>query len=156
VDPAPSPLARVSTLWVKQSTTPHWTCFFAKRGTYAAWQQRPVPDETLRELYELPNGHRPARTPSRHGLRFSVRKEAKERLRPALAPGNIEKTMTAPVTAIIAYDMNFYDQLPKLFPQSPGMKQMFETNPQLVEVTARRNSDLQGAYLILAARGARS
>ena len=72
--------------------------------------------------------------------------------RPALAPGNIEKTMTAPVTVIVAYDMKFYDQLPKLFPQSPGMKQMFESNPQLVEVTAQRNSSLQGAYLILAAR----
>jgi 3-hydroxypropanoate dehydrogenase len=69
-----------------------------------------------------------------------------------LAPGNIEKTMTAPVTVIVAYDMKFYEQLPKLFPQSPGIKQMFESNPQLVEVTAQRNSSLQGAYLILAAR----
>jgi len=72
--------------------------------------------------------------------------------RPALAPGNVEKAMTAPVTVIVAYDMKFYDQLPKLFPQSPGVKQMFESNPQLVEVTAQRNSTLQGACLILAAR----
>jgi 3-hydroxypropanoate dehydrogenase len=60
--------------------------------------------------------------------------------------------MTAPVTVIIAYDMRFYEQLPTLFPQSPAMKQLYESNAQLVEVTAKRNSSLQGAYLILAAR----
>ena len=77
---------------------------------------------------------------------------AKKRLRPALAPLNIEKTMTAPVTVIVGYDLKFYDHLPKLFPQSPGIKQLFESNPELVEATAKRNSSLQGAYLIMAAR----
>jgi 3-hydroxypropanoate dehydrogenase len=67
-------------------------------------------------------------------LRFSGPKEAKERLRPALAPLNVEKTMTAPVTVIVAHDMKFYEKLPKLFPQSPGMKQLFEENPSLFTV----------------------
>jgi 3-hydroxypropanoate dehydrogenase len=78
--------------------------------------------------------------------------KAKERLRPALAPGNVEKVMTAPVTVIVAYDLLFYEKLPKLFPHSPSMADLFAKNPQLVEMTAQRNSSLQGAYLILAAR----
>ena len=60
--------------------------------------------------------------------------------------------MAAPVTVIVAYDMKFYEQLPKLFPHSPGMAKLFESNPELVEATAKRNSSLQGAYLIMAAR----
>jgi len=61
--------------------------------------------------------------------------------------------MAAPVTVIIAYDLRFYEKLPKLFPHNPGMRNIFADNPQLIEQTARRNSSLQGAYLILAARG---
>jgi 3-hydroxypropanoate dehydrogenase len=83
---------------------------------------------------------------------FIRSKEAKERLRPALAPLNVDKTMTAPVTVIVAYDMRFYEQLPKLFPQRPEMATLFGSNPELVEITAKRNSSLQGAYLIMAAR----
>ena len=83
---------------------------------------------------------------------FLRSKEAKERLRPALAPLNVEKTMTAPVTVIIAYDLKFYEQLLKLFPHSPGMTALFMSNPELADATAKRNSSLQGAYLIMAAR----
>ena len=125
---------------------------FRGARTYAAWQPRPVADQTLRDLYDLLKWAPTSANAAPARFAFLRSKEAKERLRPALAPGNIEKTMMAPVTVIVAYDMKFYDQLPKLFPQSPGMKQMFESNPQLVEVTAQRNSSLQGAYLILAAR----
>jgi 3-hydroxypropanoate dehydrogenase len=60
--------------------------------------------------------------------------------------------MTAPVTVIIADDLKFYDKLPKLFPQNSAMRGVFENNPQLIEATAKRNSSLQGAYLMLAAR----
>ncbi len=70
---------------------------------------------------------------------FLRSKEAKERLRPALAPLNVEKTMMAPVTVIVAYDLKFYDQLPKLFPQNPGMAKLFERNPEMVEAVAKRN-----------------
>jgi 3-hydroxypropanoate dehydrogenase len=83
---------------------------------------------------------------------FLRSKESKERLRPALAPLNVEKTMSAPVTVIVAYDLRFYLQLSRLFPQSPGMAKLFENNPEMVETTAKRNSSLQGAYLIMAAR----
>jgi 3-hydroxypropanoate dehydrogenase len=68
----------------------------------------------------------------------------------------VEKTIKAPVTVIIAYDLKFYEKLPKLFPHNPAMRDLFANNPQLVEVTAKRNSSLQGAYMMLAARaGAR-
>src|SRR6266513_2778408 len=83
---------------------------------------------------------------------FLRSKEAKERLRPALAPLNVEKTMSAPVTVIIAYDLKFYEQLPKLFPHSPAMATLFASNAELAEATTKRNSSLQGAYLIMAAR----
>ena len=125
---------------------------FREARTFTTWQQRPVGDQTLRELYDLLKWAPTSANASPARFAFLRTKEAKERLRPALAPGNVEKTMTAPVTVIIAYDLRFYEQLPALFPQSPGMKQLFESNAQLVEVTAKRNSSLQGAYLILAAR----
>ena len=73
-------------------------------------------------------------------------------MRPALSPGNVDKALSAPVTVIVAYDLRFYEQLPKLFPHNPGMKKLYESSPEIVEVTARRNSSLQGAYLMLAAR----
>jgi 3-hydroxypropanoate dehydrogenase len=125
---------------------------FREARTYSTWHQRPVDDQTLRALYDLLKWAPTSANSAPARFAFLRSKEARERLRPALAPGNVEKTMAAPVTVIVAYDMRFYEQLPKLFPQRPAMKQMFETNPQLVEVTAKRNSTLQGAYLILAAR----
>jgi 3-hydroxypropanoate dehydrogenase len=121
---------------------------FREARTHYSWLDRPVGDDTLRALYDLvkwgPTG--PAR------FVFLRSQAAKERLRPALAPGNVDKTMAAPVTVIVAYDLLFYEKLPKLFPHNPGMSKLYATNPQLVEVTARRNSSLQGGYLILAAR----
>jgi 3-hydroxypropanoate dehydrogenase len=125
---------------------------FREARTYTKWLPRPVTDDTLRNLYELlkwaptsANGE-PAR------FAFLRTKESKDRLRPALAPLNVAKTMAAPVTVIVAYDLKFYEQLPKLFPQNPGMVKLFQGNPEMVEVTAKRNSSLQGAYLIMAAR----
>ena len=75
-------------------------------------------DETLRELYDLLKWAPTSANSSPARFAFIRSKEAKERLRPALAPGNVEKTMTAPVTVIIAYDLRFYEQLPTLFPHS--------------------------------------
>src|SRR6266852_8690941 len=125
---------------------------FRDARTHGAWLDKPVSDETLRELY---NALKWGRTSSNASpARFVLIRTAKgkERLRPSLAPGNVEKTMAAPVTVIVAYDLQFYSKLPKLFPHNPGMRDLFVANPALVEVTARRNSSLQGAYLILAAR----
>src|SRR6201996_3651708 len=110
---------------------------FREARTYATWQPRPVEDQTLRDLYELLKWAPTSANASPARFAFLRSKEAKERLRPALAPGNIDKTMTAPVTVIVAYDMKFYEQLPKLFPHAPGMKQMFESNPNFVEATAK-------------------
>jgi 3-hydroxypropanoate dehydrogenase len=125
---------------------------FREARTHFKWQSQPVAEQTLRNLYDILKWAPTSANTAPARFAFLRSSEAKERLRPALAPGNIEKTMTAPVTVIVGYDMKFYDQVPKLYPQSPGLKQLFEGNPQLVEVTAQRNSSLQGAYLILAAR----
>ena len=91
-----------------------------------------VSDETLRELYEMLKWAPTSANAAPARFAFLRSKEAKERLRPALAPLNVEKTMTAPVTVIVAYDMKFYEQLPKLFPHSPGMAALFESNPEMV------------------------
>jgi 3-hydroxypropanoate dehydrogenase len=125
---------------------------FREARTHTKWQARPVTDETLRELYEILKWAPTSANAAPARFAFLRSKEAKERLRPALAPLNVEKTMTSPVTVIVAYDVKFYEQLGKLFPQSPGMATLFAGNPELTEVTAKRNSSLQGAYLILAAR----
>ena len=125
---------------------------FREARTHTKWQPRPVDDEALRALYELLKWAPTSANAAPARFAFLRSKEAKERLRPALAPLNVEKTMTAPVTVIVAYDMKFYEQLPKLFPHSPGMAALFASNPEFVEATAKRNSSLQGAYLIMAAR----
>src|SRR6266850_8397017 len=125
---------------------------FREARSYTKWQPRPVTDETVQALYDLLKWAPTSANASPARFAFLRSKEAKERLRPALAPLNVEKTMTAPVTVIVAYDMKFYEQLPKLFPQNPGMAKLFESSPEMVEATARRNSTLQGAYLIMAAR----
>jgi 3-hydroxypropanoate dehydrogenase len=124
---------------------------FCEARTHRFWQDEPVGDGTLRELYDLLKwGPTSANTcPMR--VVFLRTREAKERLRPALAPGNVDKTMTAPVTAIIAYDWNFPDKLAQLWPNNPKIREAFRT-PESIEDTARRNGTLQAAYLILAAR----
>jgi 3-hydroxypropanoate dehydrogenase len=125
---------------------------FRKARTHSSWLDRPVSDETLRELYELVKWAPTSANTNPARFLFLRSKRAKERLLPALAPANVEKVLTAPVTVIVAYDLLFFEKLPVLFPHSPAMRENFAKNPQLVEVTARRNSSLQGAYLILAAR----
>jgi len=125
---------------------------FREARTYSKWQSRPVTDEMLADLYELLKWAPTSANASPARFAFLRSEEAKERLRPALAPFNVEKTMTAPVTVIVAYDLKFYERLPKLFPHNPGMAKLFERNPEMVETTAKRNSSLQGAYLIMAAR----
>ena len=125
---------------------------FREARTYTAWQPRPVTDDTLRHLYEVLKWAPTSANAAPARFAFLRSKEAKERLRPALAPLNVEKTMTAPVTVIVAYDLTFYTQLPKLFPQNRGMAKLFENNPEMVETTAKRNSSLQGAYMMMAAR----
>ncbi len=125
---------------------------FRNARTHAHWLDEPVDDGTLRQVYEILKWAPTSANANPARFVFLRTRQSKERLRPALAPGNVDKTMTAPVTVIVAYDLKFYEKLPKLFPHAPAMRDLFASNPQLVEVTARRNSSLQGAYFILAAR----
>jgi len=125
---------------------------FREARTHNVWLARPVPDELLHQIYDLAK-FGPTSANSGPGRFVFLRTQAaKERLRPALAPGNVDKTMAAPVVVIVAYDLKFYDKLGKLFPHNLKMRDVFAGNPQLVEATARRNSTLQGGYLMLAAR----
>lgn len=125
---------------------------FRTARSFSHWLEKPVSDETLRRLYELMKWGPTSVNGCPARILFLRTAEAKQRLVPALAPANVPKVISAPVTAIIGYDVRFYDQLPKLMPRNPGYKQMFENSPELAEVTAKRNSSLQGAYLMLAAR----
>ena len=124
---------------------------FREARTHSEWQARPVADELLRQAVDLAKmGPTSANTlPLR--IVFVRTPEGKERLKPALAPLNVEKTMAAPVTAIIAHDLAFYDLLPRLFPHADA-RAWFVGNEPLIETTAFRNGTLQGAYFILAAR----
>lgn len=126
---------------------------FRNARTHRAWLDKPVGDETLRQLYDTMKWGPTSANTNPGRFLFIRSKEAKERLRPTLASGNVDQTMAAPVTVIVAYDLKFFEKLPKLSPQSPAMRENFASNPQLVETTARRNSTLQGGYLIIAARG---
>jgi 3-hydroxypropanoate dehydrogenase len=125
---------------------------FREARTFSSWLERPVTDGTLHEVYELMKLAPTSANSSPARFVFLRTLRAKERLLPALAAGNVKKTVAAPVTVIIAYDVKFYEKLPKLFPHNLGMATLFASNPGLVETTARRNSSLQGAYFILAAR----
>jgi 3-hydroxypropanoate dehydrogenase len=125
---------------------------FLKARTHNGWLDRPVNDETIHRLYDLMRmGPTSANmTPAR--LVFVKSREAKERLKPTLNPTNVDKTMAAPVTAIVAYDPNFHEQLPKLFP-GRDMKSMFASLPEAARAdVAVLNGALQGGYLIMAAR----
>jgi 3-hydroxypropanoate dehydrogenase len=124
---------------------------FREARSYNRWSAEPVPDQTLHELYELLKfGPTSANsTPAR--FVFVKGAEAKAKLVACVSPGNVVKVEQAPVTVIIAMDEKFYEKLPNLFPQRPNAAEMFK-DPALAKVTMMRNSSLQGAYLILAAR----
>jgi len=124
---------------------------FRDARTFNAWLPQPVSDEQVREIYDLMKWGPTSANSSPARFVFLRSKEAKERLLPALSPGNVDKTMTAPLTVIIAYDLRFYEKMEKLFPHNKAMKEMYAKNPVMTEVTAKRNGTLQGAYLIIAA-----
>jgi 3-hydroxypropanoate dehydrogenase len=124
---------------------------FREARTHNGWLPRPVSDELLREIYELMKWAPTSANSNPARVVFVKSEAAKQRLLPALAPGNVEKTMSAPVTAIVAHDLAFHEQLPRLFPHADA-RSWFAGNAPLIEVTAFRNGSLQGAYLMLAAR----
>ncbi|MFN8767575.1 MAG: malonic semialdehyde reductase, partial [Lysobacteraceae bacterium] len=124
---------------------------FRSARTHNAWQAKDVPDALLHQLYDLVKWAPTSANSSPARFVFVKSPEAKAKLKDALAPGNVEKTMTAPVTVIVAQDMAFYDKLPQLFPHADA-RSWFAGNDALIESTAFRNASLQGAYLIMAAR----
>jgi 3-hydroxypropanoate dehydrogenase len=125
---------------------------FLEAHTLNAWQDKPVSDELLHRLYDTLRMAPTSMNCSPARIVFVKSKAAKEKLDQALMEGNRAKTMAAPVTAIIGYDMSFFEQLPKLFPPMPNARDMFAGNAALSDTTAFRNGTLQGAYLIIAAR----
>ncbi|MGB8274633.1 MAG: malonic semialdehyde reductase [Alphaproteobacteria bacterium] len=125
---------------------------FRTARTHSAWRDRPVGPALLKAVYDLTKMGPTSANCSPMRVVFVVSPEAKSRLKPCLDAGNVAKTMSAPATAIIAYDTKFYDLLPKLFPHTDA-RSWFAGKDAHIERTAFRNSALQGAYLILAARG---
>ena len=124
---------------------------FNDARTHNGWLPDPVPEAVLRTLYDtLRNGPTSMNSqPLR--LVFLTTDASRQRLLPSLMSGNVEKTRTAPVTVIVAYDSRFYDELPRMF-YNPAARDLFAGNAALAEATAFRNGSMQGGYLILAAR----
>ena len=120
--------------------------------THNGFQAKPVSDVTLQAVYDLMRNGPTSANCSPARILFLKTPEAKERLKPALSSGNLQKTMEAPVTAVIGYDLKFYEKLPKLFPHNLEARTWFEGKPEVIQTTAFRNSSLQGAYFIIAAR----
>ena len=125
---------------------------FTQARTHHAWQPKPVSEAVLKELYELAKWGPTSLNAAPARIVFVTTDAAKEKLYPALMGSNVEQVRQAPVTAIIAQDLKFYEQLPKLMPAIPGAKSFFEGNEKFTHETALRNSSLQGAYLLMAAR----
>ncbi len=124
---------------------------FRTARTHSVWLDKPVSDNLLRQIYDLMKWAPTSANSSPARIAFVKSALAKQRLLPAMIPGNEEKTRTAPVTAIIAQDHEFYEKLPVLFPHTDA-RSWFAGNQSLIDTTAFRNATLQGAYLILAAR----
>jgi 3-hydroxypropanoate dehydrogenase len=123
---------------------------FLDARTHNKWQRKDVPDSLLRKIVDVLKMGPTSANCSPARILF-LKSNAKERLKPYLDETNKEKTMQAPVCAIIGYDLKFYEHLPKLFPHVDA-KSWFEGKPEFIKTTAFRNGTLQGAYLIIAAR----
>jgi len=124
---------------------------FTDARTHSHWQDKPVSQALLQELYTLTALGPTSANCSPGRFVFVTSAEGKARLKPALSSGNVDKTMSAPVTVIVAWDPEFFEQLPKLFPFGDA-RNWFTSSPELTKETAFRNSSLQAGYLILAAR----
>ncbi|MDJ0946221.1 MAG: malonic semialdehyde reductase [Kiloniellales bacterium] len=124
---------------------------FREARTQNGWADGDVSDVLLQAVFDLAKMGPTSANCSPLRIVYVRTEAAKEKLRPALIEGNVEKTMAAPVTAILGHDLEFYEHLPKLFPHTDA-RSWFLGNDELIEATAFRNGSLQGAYFILAAR----
>jgi 3-hydroxypropanoate dehydrogenase len=125
---------------------------FREARTHTAWRDEPVDDALLRRIYDLAKMGPTSANMCPLRIVFVKSKAAKEKLKPCLDPGNVEKTMRAPATAIFGMDIRFYEKLPKLYPHADARAWFKDLPENVLEYTALRNSSLQGAYFILAAR----
>jgi 3-hydroxypropanoate dehydrogenase len=125
---------------------------FRNARTQNKWQDKPVSNAHLMALYDLMRWGPTSANISPARILFLTSQAAKERLKPLLSPGNQDKTMVAPVVAILGMDLDFAEKLPYLFPNNPKMKDVFAGNAELNRSAAFRNSSLQGGYFIVAAR----
>jgi len=124
---------------------------FTEARTHNAWQDQDVPDALLRDVVDLMRWGPTSANMSPARIVFVKSPAAKARLKPLLMEGNVEKTMAAPVTAIIGHDLDFYEHLPRLFPHADA-RSWFAGKPEFIATSAFRNGSLQGGYFILAAR----
>jgi len=125
---------------------------FSEARTHYGWQSRDVPEALLQELYEIAKMGPTSMNQQPLRVIFVRSDAAKDRLEPCLFDANCPKMRAAPVTAILAYDLNFWEELPTLFPPNPNAQDIFKNNATAAQVNAIRNSTLQGAYFMLAAR----
>ena len=125
---------------------------FIKARSHNNWKNKDIDKKILENLYDLVKNCPTSANSEPMRIIFLKSKESKERIKSHLSEGNVEKCMTASVVAIIAYDSKFYEHLPKLFPHNPNMKKVLSNPPSKAEITAFRNSTLQGGYFMLAAR----
>lgn len=124
---------------------------FREARSFNEWQDKPVSDEQIQGIYDLMKMGPTAANSCPARLIFVRSDEAKEKLKPCLNEGNVDKSMSAAAVVIIAMDLEFYEQLPKLFPHTDA-KSWFAGNPEKIRHSAFLNSSLQGAYLIMAIR----
>jgi 3-hydroxypropanoate dehydrogenase len=125
---------------------------FRDAHTQNKWQDKPVSAAHLMAVYDLMRWGPTAANASPARFYFLTSKESKERLKPLLSAGNQEKTMAAPAVAIIGMDLDFPEHFPRLFPNNPTMKEVFTGKEEFIKTFALRNSSLQGAYFMIAAR----
>ncbi len=131
---------------------PALATLFLEARAQNGWLDKPVSDSDLRTAYDIARFGPTSMNTQPMRILFLRSAEAKKRLKPALMPGNVEKTMTAPVVAIIAYDTAFHTHLPVTFPHNPAAMAFFDGKDALLQETAFRNGTLQGAYFMLALR----
>jgi 3-hydroxypropanoate dehydrogenase len=124
---------------------------FREAHTHTMWLPEPISDDLLNEVYNLAKLGPTSANSGPMRIVFVKSDAAKARLIPALSPNNVEKSRTAAAVAIFAYDLEFYEQMPKLYPQADA-RSWFVGKPDLIQETAFRNATLQAAYFMLAAR----
>lgn len=127
---------------------------FRAARSYNAFEPGTISDATLRALYELMKWGPTTANSQPQRILFLRSQAAKDRLAPALSKTNLDKTIAAPVVAILAFDLKFYEHLPRMY-HNPAARSWYETTPEHIHTTSFRNATLQGAYFILAARALR-